>query len=99
VVSSQDLVDHGRRIAELERKVDELYKRLGQGEPEFGMTFASDAAPSVSAADDPRLIELIQAGKKINAIKLYRELTGTGLAEAKDAVDRIEAMCRPGQAG
>ena len=98
-MSSEDLLDHGRRIAELERKVDELYKRLGQAEPEFGMTIASDAAASVSAADDPRLIELIQAGRKINAIKLYRELTGTGLAEAKDAVARIETMCRPGQAG
>ena len=29
------------------------------------------------------------------AIKLYRELTGVGLAEAKDAVDRLGAMYRP----
>ena len=47
-MSDSDLVDHGRRIAELEQ-----------------------------------------------AIKLYRELTGVGLAEAKDAVDRLAAMYRP----
>jgi hypothetical protein len=30
---------------------------------------------------------LISQGKKIKAIKLYRELTGVGLKEAKDFVD------------
>lgn len=33
---------------------------------------------------------LIAAGKKIEAIKLFRETFGTGLKEAKDAVERIE---------
>jgi ribosomal protein L7/L12/sugar lactone lactonase YvrE len=33
---------------------------------------------------------LVRGGNKIQAIKLYRELTGTGLAEAKDAVERLE---------
>jgi ribosomal protein L7/L12 len=31
----------------------------------------------------------LRAGRKIQAIKLYREFTGTGLAEAKDAVDMM----------
>ena len=96
-MSSQDLLDHGRRIAELERKVAELYKRLGQAEPNFGggFGFDSDQPASVSAVEDPRLIELVQADKKIQAIKLYRELTGVGLAEAKDAVEQLEATYRP----
>jgi ribosomal protein L7/L12/DNA-binding beta-propeller fold protein YncE len=34
--------------------------------------------------------KLARAGEKIQAIKLYRELTGLGLAESKDAVERIE---------
>ncbi|MBL8058382.1 MAG: ribosomal protein L7/L12, partial [Anaerolineales bacterium] len=34
---------------------------------------------------------LVQAGQKIEAIKLYRQLTGVGLKEAKDAVDQLEA--------
>lgn len=33
----------------------------------------------------------LAAGNKIMAIKLYREATGWGLAEAKDAVERMEA--------
>lgn len=32
----------------------------------------------------------IQAGRKINAIKIFRETFGTGLKEAKDAVDALE---------
>jgi ribosomal protein L7/L12/streptogramin lyase/DNA-directed RNA polymerase subunit RPC12/RpoP len=34
---------------------------------------------------------LIEAGKKIEAIKLFREITGVGLREAKQAVDDLEA--------
>jgi ribosomal protein L7/L12 len=35
-------------------------------------------------------MNLIQSGRKIDAIKLYRELHGTGLKEAKDAVESLE---------
>ena len=36
----------------------------------------------------------IFGGRKIEAIKLYREATGVGLKEAKDAVDGIEKDLR-----
>jgi ribosomal protein L7/L12 len=35
--------------------------------------------------------DLVRAGNKIEAIKLYRELTGAGLAESKDAIERFAA--------
>ena len=38
--------------------------------------------------------EAILSGQKITAIKLYREATGTDLAEAKDAAEKIEAELR-----
>ena len=40
--------------------------------------------------------QLIRAGRTIDAIKRYRELTGVGLREARDAV---EAMMRSPEAG
>ena len=93
-MSSEDLLNHGRRIAELERKVSELYKRLGQAEPDFGgggLTFASDQPASVTAAEDPRVLAAVESGHEIQAVQLYRELTGVGLKEAKDAVESISA--------
>jgi ribosomal protein L7/L12 len=38
---------------------------------------------------DGRLWELLKKGQKIEAIKLYRDETGVGLAEAKAAVEAI----------
>ncbi|GLV57408.1 hypothetical protein KDH_42440 [Dictyobacter sp. S3.2.2.5] len=40
--------------------------------------------------DTDKLQSLVQAGQKIQAIKYYREMTGVGLKEAKDAVDWLE---------
>ncbi|TXC96682.1 ribosomal protein L7/L12 [Streptomyces sp. ISID311] len=63
-----------RRLQRLEKKVDLLLAHAGVAEPE-----------------DPRMAEideLLTQGKKIQAIKVHRELTGSGLAEAKEAVER-----------
>jgi len=37
----------------------------------------------------PQVMHALKAGRKIEAIKLLREARGIGLAEAKDAVDRV----------
>ncbi|MDC7338755.1 ribosomal protein L7/L12 [Streptomyces lydicus] len=63
-----------RRLGRLERKVDLLLAHAGVEEPQ-----------------DPRMAEideLLARGKKIQAIKVHRELTGSGLVEAKEAVER-----------
>lgn len=78
--------DLERRVAELERKVEELYRRLGTAEPGFGGN---------AAAADPRIIEALRSGNQIQAVKLYRELTGAGLAEAKNAIDDLARLHRP----
>lgn len=36
------------------------------------------------------VIDCLQRGRKIEAIKRYREFTGTGLKEAKEAVEALE---------
>ncbi len=58
--------------------VAEIEHELRQGES----TEASDI--------DDRVRNLALEGKKIEAIKLYREMTGLGLKEAKDAVEGME---------
>jgi ribosomal protein L7/L12 len=65
-----------QRVSALEAQVSELQ----QGAPGPG-TRPTDPA------HDPEIQALIRAGRTIPAIKLYREKTRTGLAEAKNAVD------------
>ena len=38
------------------------------------------------------IVSAISSGQKIEAIKLYREATGLGLAESKDAVEAMETQ-------
>ncbi len=48
-----------------------------------------------SQTDYIRIEELINSGKNIEAIKVYRETFGVGLKEAKEAVDKIAAGKAP----
>ncbi len=47
--------------------------------------------PSAGLVDPERLQHLLRTGRKIQAIKYFREQTGVGLREAKEAVDWLEA--------
>ena len=44
--------------------------------------------------DNDEIRALIRADRKIEAIKLVRERTGLGLAEAKDAIEALERTMR-----
>ncbi|GGS41180.1 hypothetical protein [Streptomyces pseudogriseolus] len=63
-----------RRVARVERKLDQVMRHLGLEE-------------EVPRRDE--ILALVRDGKQVQAIKLYREATGAGLAEAKQAVDAM----------
>ena len=67
-----------QRIVRLEAQVEFLFKHLG-------VSMNEDGSPAV----DPRIIEALKKNNLIEAIKIYREKTGVGLAEAKSAVEEI----------
>lgn len=48
---------------------------------------SSGVAPVFAAGLPPLVIEALQRGEKLQAIRLMREITGVGLKEAKDAVE------------
>ena len=75
------IADLEMRVARLEGHVAQLAQSVG-GAP--GAPFAAAAEPWMVEVQ-----ELKRSGKVINAIKLYRERTGVGLKEAKDAVDAM----------
>jgi ribosomal protein L7/L12 len=81
VLGLQSSQRNSQRIARLERKVDFILKELGleyEGREE-------DSFPGLDEVKD-----LLRQGRKIQAIKVYRQRTGVGLREAKEAVERIE---------
>ena len=49
---------------------------------------------NLPAETSEQIQEALFAGKKIQAIKLYRAATNEGLKEAKDAVERMESELR-----
>uniref|UniRef100_B8HS36 Large ribosomal subunit protein bL12 C-terminal domain-containing protein n=1 Tax=Cyanothece sp. (strain PCC 7425 / ATCC 29141) TaxID=395961 RepID=B8HS36_CYAP4 len=51
---------------------------------------------TVAPKSSPTVEELIRSGRKIDAIKYYRQLYGVGLKEAKEAVDSLERQQRRG---
>jgi ribosomal protein L7/L12/outer membrane protein assembly factor BamB len=58
---------------------------------------AGQTAPTTSPAQTfeqaealAQIMAQLQAGRKIEAIKLYRNLTGQGLKESKDAIEQLE---------
>ena len=70
------------RIRILEAQTAHVYRHLGL-DPEA-------AVPAPSNDLDPEIVQLVNSGKKIHAIKLYRERTGLGLKEAHDAIEAFE---------
>ena len=67
------------RVAALERDVRFLLERLNLQQ-----------ASGSSLLSYPDVAQLKREGKIIDAIKLYREKTNAGLAEAKQFVDQLE---------
>jgi len=57
---------------------------------------ASDSsALELDSATEADLPALLSAGRKIDAIKVYRRLHGVDLKSAKDAIDRLAASLPP----
>ena len=73
--ATRNRTELSRRMNRLEDKVDLLLKHAGLEEPPLPR--------------QDEVVALVRAGKKIEAIKVYREATGAGLVEAKNAVERL----------
>jgi len=62
------------RLATIERKLDVVMGHLGVTEPR---------------PEYPEVVQHLEQGSLIQAVKVYRERTGVGLADAKRSVEEI----------
>jgi len=101
-VSTEDLIEHieGMSVLELANLVKEL-------EEKFGVSAQAMAAPMMVAgagggaaeAEEQTAFDVVLTSfgeKKINVIKVVREVTSLGLKEAKDLVDNLPTPVKEG---
>lgn len=74
----------GVGLAEAKQAVEEMMQMEAARPPSDSRNFDNPVLES-------KIRSMLAKGKKIEAVKIYREEYGIGLKEAKDAVDRIEA--------
>jgi ribosomal protein L7/L12 len=72
-------------MPELMAQVDRIERQVARISANLGIPY--DYPVTTEAPQE--VIELAQGGNKVAAVKRYRELTGVGLKEAKDAVDAL----------
>lgn len=78
----------GVGLAEAKKAVEEMAQIESTKPP-------SDVRDFDNPVLEGRIKSLLAKGKKIDAVKIYREEYGVGLKEAKDAVERMESSMRP----
>lgn len=83
-LKSMSLIDAAQLVKELE---DELGVSAAAPMMAAAPAAASAAAPAAAEKDDFTVMLTSGGDKKIQVIKVVRELTGLGLKEAKDLVD------------
>ena len=74
----------GVGLAEAKQAVEEMMQMEVARPPSDSRNFDNPVLES-------KIRSMLAKGKKIEAVKIYREEYGIGLKEAKDVVDRIEA--------
>ncbi len=78
-----------RRLALLEHQVRVLSEALGVPCATFAPDVGTMAPTQLEGGVPAEVVALARAGKAIAAIKLFRELTGAGLREAKAVVESL----------
>jgi ribosomal protein L7/L12 len=79
VITEQQYIDLRNRIIRLEGQVAFLYEHLG-------MTFV----PEEQLTDDPKIVAALTKGNLLEAIRVYREITGATVEESRKAVEEIQ---------
>jgi ribosomal protein L7/L12 len=89
VAASLVVVAVALMLGSVERKLGRIERRLRRMELRVDAVIESLGITAPTADADLQQVDLLLAqGKKVKAIKVYRDITGAGLAEAKEAVER-----------
>jgi ribosomal protein L7/L12 len=90
------LLERGQKIEAIKRYREATGVGLKEAKDAVEAIQRGQAVPSGPQSDrdlEDEVVSLLEQGQKIEAIKRYRERTGVGLKEAKDAVERMAERC------
>ncbi len=99
-ISKEDVLEYisGLTVLELSELVKDFEEKFGVSAAPV-MVAGAGAGAAVEAVEEKTEFDVILKDggeKKINAIKVVRELTGLGLKEAKDAVEGAPTTIKEG---
>jgi hypothetical protein len=77
----RELLEIKQRLALVESRLEQLFEHLDIAPRE-----SADAGEADDPVDNPEIQDLLAKGNDAQAVKRYRELTGTGIAEAERAI-------------
>jgi ribosomal protein L7/L12 len=80
----QHLLEIQQRLALVESRLQQLFEHLD-------LRPRDEEAGGADPAQDPEIQDLLAKGNKAQAVKRYRELTGAGIADANEAIERAES--------
>jgi ribosomal protein L7/L12 len=92
----RELLEIKQRLALVETRLQQLFEHLdiapraasGEGDWWGGSGQEGEGPDPI---DDPEIQDLLVKGNEMQAIKRYRELTGLGLKEAKEAIEKAQS--------
>jgi ribosomal protein L7/L12 len=96
MAEARELLELKQRIALLETRLQQVFEHLditprdSAGGEGGWWGDSGEEGGQLDPMSDPEIQDLLAKGNEIQAIKRYRELTGLGLAEAQDAIDRAK---------
>jgi ribosomal protein L7/L12 len=88
------LMAAGRKIEAIKQYREVTGAGLAEAKDAVEALVRGESLPSRESVDSPfesEIISLLEQGRKIEAVKLYRENTGVGLKEAKDFIEALAA--------
>ncbi|MBP1681573.1 MAG: ribosomal protein [Proteobacteria bacterium] len=99
-ISKQDVLEYisGLSVLELSELVKDFEEKFGVSAAPVMVAGAGAAVATEAAEEKTEFDVILKDGgeKKINAIKVVREITGLGLKEAKDAVEGAPTTIKEG---
>ena len=99
-ISKQDVLEYisGLSVLELSELVKDFEEKFGVSAAPVMMAGAGAAVAAEAVEEKTEFDVILKDGgeKKINAIKVVREITGLGLKEAKDAVEGAPTTVKEG---